>query len=66
MPLVTLARGRMVSVYREALKNKRANPGLFLFIFVLLTLRFKFKSKNRSVGVVLGIRTRGRKMVGED
>ena len=42
-----------------------ANPGLYLFIFVLFTLQFQYKLK-KSVDGVLGIRTRGRRMVGAD
>ena len=42
-----------------------ANPGLFLFIFVLFTLQFQHKLK-KSVDGVLGIRTRGCRMVGAD
>ena len=44
-----------------------ANPGLLLFIFVLFfTLQFKFKMKKESVDVVLGIRTRGGRMIGRE
>ena len=42
-------------------------PASFLFIFVLfVTLQFRFKLKKQSVHVVLGIRTRGHRMVGRD
>ena len=41
-----------------------ANPSLF-FIFVLF-VSLQFKLKKESIDVVLGIRTRGRRMVGKD
>ena len=43
---------------------KMGNPGLF-FIFVLFSLQFLYKLK-KSVDGVLGIRTRGSRMVGAD
>ena len=45
--------------------KKWANRGLFLFIFILLLLQFQCKLK-KSVDCVLGIRTRGCRMVGVD
>ena len=40
-------------------------PASFLFIFVLFLLQFQYKLKKRVDGV-LGIRTRGRRLVGAD
>ena len=48
------------------INNKKwTNPGLFLFIFILFSLQFQYKLKKSNDGV-LGIRTRGRRMVGAD
>ena len=44
---------------------KMGHPGLFLFIFVLFSLQSQYKME-KSVDGVLGIRTRGRRMVGAD
>ena len=45
--------------------KKWAILGLFWFIFVLFSLQFQYQLK-KSVDGVLGIRTRGRRMVGAD
>ena len=45
--------------------KKWSNPGLFLFIFVLFSLQFQYKLK-KIIDGVLGIRTRGHRMVGPD
>ena len=45
--------------------KKWANPGLFLFIFVLFLVTISIQIE-KSVDGVLGIRTRGRRMVGAD
>ena len=45
--------------------KKWANPGLFLFIFFLFLLQFQYKLK-KGIDDVLGIWTRGHRMVGAD
>ena len=40
--------------------------GPLLFIFFLCTAQIKFKLKKQSINILLGTRTRGRRMVGKD
>ena len=46
--------------------KKWANPGLFFLNFVLFSLQFQYYKLKKSIDGVLGIQTRGRRMVGSD
>ena len=56
---------RLLTIFKLFFFKKWANPGLFLFIFILFLLQFQYKMR-KSVDGVLGIRTRGHRMVSVD